>query len=179
MRRALSLCLAACAALGCGAEEAAAPPPATALSVAPRAVGFSFPTLDGPALTPESLAGRISVLAFIATYDSPSQGETQLLLATLRSHRPRINLALLVLEPPENRPLVETFVRVLDVTCPVAFADPETIAGKGPFAGLNQVPSLVVLDRQGREVARSIGFIDRARIERILHDVEAASGAPR
>lgn len=179
MRRALALCLTAWAAFGCGAEEAAAPPPPTALSVAPRAVAFSFATLDGGALTPESLSGRISVLAFITTYDSPSQGETQLLLATLRSHRPRINLAFLVLEPPENRPLVETFARVLDVTCPVAFAGPETIAGKGPFAGLNQVPSLVVLDREGREVARSVGFIDRAGIERILHEVEAASGPPR
>lgn len=158
----------------CGGEEAVAPAAQAPAPLVRRPVSFSYVTLDGTPLTPESLAGRHSLIAFIALFDSASQAEAQLLLASYRSHRPRVNLAFLVLEPEEHRVLAESFVEAFDVRVPVAFADAETIAGRGPFAGLHHVPSLVVLDRAGREVARRVGLLDRAGIEALLHEVEAA-----
>lgn len=159
---------------GCGGDEAVAPAPKAPVALVRRPVSFSYATLDGGTLTPESLAGRHSLIAFIALFDTASQAQAQLLLATYRSHTPRTNLAFLVLEPEEHRVLAEAFVEAFGVQVPVAFADAETIAGRGPFAGLNQVPSLVVLDRAGREVARHVGLLDRAGIVALLHEVEAA-----
>ncbi len=120
----------------------------------------------------ETLAGRLSVVAFLATYDVASQAQARFLSSVSRSHKPRINVAALVLEQPENKPLVEAFVGVLHLNYPVALADAATIAGEGPFAGLHHVPSVVILDREGREAWRHIGLTDEAALDAALKHVE-------
>src|SRR5262245_5003659 len=66
---------------------------------------FEFTALDGRPVTNESLAGRITVIGFVATYDVASQAQARFLAGLARRHVPRLNVAALVLEPPENRPL--------------------------------------------------------------------------
>lgn len=155
----------------CGAPPATDAPPATALGVGPR-LRFEYVTTDGLALSSETLAGRLSVVAFLATYDVASQAQARFLSSISRSHTPRINVAALVLEQPENKPLVEAFVGVLHLNYPVALADAATIAGEGPFAGLHHVPSVVILDREGREAWRHIGLTDEAALDAALRHIE-------
>src|SRR5262249_1304213 len=133
----VSLALAGCS---------AGPTTAADASSAPRGapVQFSFVTLEGKTLDTRSLVGRLSVIGFATTHDLPSQAQARFLTGLMRRHTPRLNVALLVLEPPENQPLVEAFARTLGLPYPVALADQATIAGQGPFAGLHHVPSVVV-----------------------------------
>ncbi len=159
-------------ALGCSAAPEAPPEAPVARPLSARAVSFSYRTLRGDELSNGTLRGRVSVIAFIATYDTASQAEAQFLMGALRKHTPRINVATVVLEPEENRPLVEVFVGAFDIQGPVAMADAETRAGRGPFAGLHHVPSLVFLDKQGREVYRHIGLLGPDDLERALIAVE-------
>jgi hypothetical protein len=140
-------------------------------------VHFAFDGVDGTALTSESLRGRLSVIGFAATYDMASQAQARFLTGLFRSHAPRINAALLILETRENLPMVEAFVSALDLPYPVAFADDATIAGKGPFAGLHSVPSVVILDEKGREVWRRLGIVDEAELHDVLRELEGQ--APR
>ncbi len=133
---------------------------------------FEFVTLDGQPFSTETVAGRVTVIAFITTYDMASQAQARFLSGLARRHVPRINAAALVLEPPENRPLVEAFVAALKLPYPVAFADPATIAGKGPFAGLHHVPSVIILDRSGREAWRRVGLAEPEEIEQAIRAVE-------
>lgn len=167
------------AATGCGAgappsvaPEAPAPPSGPPLS-------FAYETLDGKALSSETTAGRFTVIGFITTYDLASQAEVRFLSGLGRSHAPRTNVAALVLEPRDNRPLVEAFVASLGIWFPVALADAETIAGRGPFEGLHHVPSVLILDKRGREAFRHVGLIDQSELDAALRAVEraAASGA--
>ena len=51
-------------------------------------------------------------------------------------------------------------------------ADAATIVGEGPFAGLHHVPSVVILDKEGREAWRHVGFVDQARLEAAVKAVE-------
>ena len=157
---------------GCGAAPEAPPEAPAARPLSARSVSFVYRTLKGSELSNETLRGRISVIAFIATYDTASQAEAQFLMGTFRNHTPRINVATVVLEPEENRPLVEVFVGAFDLQGPVAMADAETLAGRGPFAGLHHVPSLVFLDKQGREVHRHLGFMGPDDLERALVALE-------
>lgn len=166
----LGLTLVACAASAPLTEPTQ--PPAIAASVAP--VPFAFETLDSKPLSTESLRGRISAIGFITTYDVASQAQARFLAAIARQHVPRINVALLVLEAPDNVPLVQAFTEALPFKGPVAMADAATIAGKGPFAGLHHVPAVVLLDRRGAEVWRSIGLTDEAALEQAIRRVEAA-----
>lgn len=122
------------------------------------------------------MAGRITVIGFITTYDVMSQAQVRFLDRLSREHVPRLNVAVLVLELPENRPMVEAFVSALELPFPVAMADAATIRGEGPFRGLHHVPAITILDREGRERLRHLGPLDRAGLEEAVVKVEAEAG---
>jgi hypothetical protein len=168
--------LAAGLALGCVPDKPAEePPPPAVVSRGPR-IDFELVDLEGKALSTKSLADRLSAVAFLATYDVASQAQARILANVARKHVPRVNLAFLFLEAPENQPLVESFVYTLGLRAPAAMADAATIAGKGPFAGLHHVPSIVILDRDGHEAWRHVGLSEPAEIERALRDIERRDG---
>lgn len=161
----------------CGPRaEVEAPPPAAA----PRGqrLQFEYVTIDGKPLSTQTLSGRISVIGFVATYDVASQAQARFLADLLHHHKPRLNVALLVLEAPENKPLVQAFAATLSLPYPVALADAATIAGEGPFKGLHHVPSVVVLDREGREAWRNLGITEEKVLEEAVQDVERGEPAP-
>jgi hypothetical protein len=168
---ALALILALSAA-GCSGKTASAPPLVPASLASGPPVAFSYEALSGKPLSTESVAGRVTVIGFIATYDLHSQAEVRFLTSLGRNHVPRINVAFLVLEAPENLPMIKAFVASLGITDPVAIADADTIAGKGPFTGLHHVPSVVILDQQGREVWRHLGILQERELEQAVRAVE-------
>jgi hypothetical protein len=133
---------------------------------------FAFPALDGRAVSSQALRGRVSVIVLATTYDDASLAQVRFLRSVFRRHVPRINAAVLVLEPERNRPMVEAFASSLELRFPVAMADQATIAGHGPFPGLHHVPSVVVLDGEGREVWRRIGLTTRRELEEALARIE-------
>ncbi|HVY46697.1 MAG TPA: TlpA disulfide reductase family protein [Minicystis sp.] len=164
--------------LACTRERAAAEPPPRAdvrgTTDRGRPLAFAYESVNKRPFTSEALRGRLTVIGFVATYDFASQAEARALASVLRRHTPRVNVALLVLEQPENEPLVEAFATTLGLPYPVALADAATIAGQGPFAGLHHVPSVVVLDKLGREAWRHVGFADEQAIDQALRRVEAS-----
>lgn len=130
----------------------------------------------GGELTEADLKGRVSVLVFITSYDVPSQAQVRFLSTLGRDHVPRLNAVALVLEPPEHLPIVEAFASALDLKYPVVLADPATIRGEGPFAGLHHVPAVAILDRDGRERFRHLGLMPTAQLEDAVRLVEQATG---
>jgi hypothetical protein len=178
---ALAAALAVLTAASCGGPDAAAPPPETAAPPSERGprVLFEFVTIDGKPLSTDTLAGRISVIGFTTTYDTASQAQVRVFADLLRHHKPRINVAVLVLEPPENEPMINAFAQALSLPYPVANADAATIAGRGPFAGLHHVPSVVILDRQGREAFRHLGLIAEEPLSLAIREIETADASTR
>jgi hypothetical protein len=172
----LLACAFANAACGSKGQTPDASVPAQA-STAP--LRFAYTAIDGRAVSPETLRNRISVIGFFTTFDMASQPEARFLALLERHHTPRLNVAALMLEAPENRTLVEAFVASLGLSYPVAIADSATIAGEGPFTGLHHVPSVVILDRAGREAWRHVGFVNEAGLEAAVRAVEASSPPPR
>jgi len=170
--RLLSLALAATTLLACGSGAPPPEEPSLPLKRGPR-VDFAYPTIDGKGdLSTASLAGRFSVIGFGATYDDPSLIQARHISDLVRSHVPRINGGFVFLEPPHHRVFVESFVSVAEPPFPVAMADELTIAGKGPFEGLHEVPTVVILDRDGHEVLRRVGITTRAALDAALRALE-------
>lgn len=124
-RRGALFTLIALASLGCGSSEPAVKTPP--VPAAPKArgapVAFELATIDNKPLSTATLAGRFSVIAFLATYDMASQAQARFIAELVRSHKPRINAAAIILELPENKPMVEAFVAALEPPYPVAMAD--------------------------------------------------------
>jgi hypothetical protein len=169
-----ALLLAACVAGCTTTPEPAAPDTSVAPAATGKRVLFEFVALDGRTVSTSSMSGRFSVIAFGTSYDIASQAQAKFLLAVAHRHAPRVNAALLVLEREDNRPMIEAFAGALKLDYPVAIADAATIAGNGPFAGLHHVPSVVILDREGREIWRHVGLADEDTIRAALVDVQRA-----
>ncbi len=165
--------------LGCSSTDGPAVPsaPVIELEEPTPAPTFAFTSLEGERIDNRSLLGRMSIIGMVATYDTPSQAQARFLSGLMRRHVPRINVLLLALEPPANLPLVEAFAAALDVPYPVAMADADTIAGRGPFRGMQHVPSVIVLDRQGRVVWRHIGLVREGELAEVLQRHDSRSRA--
>lgn len=142
-------------------------------------VFFRWPDVRGGELTSADLAGRVSVLVFITSYDVPSQAQVRFLSSLSRDHVPRLNAVVIVLEPPEHEPLIKAYADLLELKFPVVMADASTIRGEGPFAGLHHVPSIAILDREGRERFRHLGLMQQSDLEAAVVRVEEDTGVPR
>lgn len=159
---------------GLGLAGCARPAPASAPGPAgqgePRgpARSFSFVTLEGEAVDSATTRGRATAVLFVTTYDLASQVVAARLSTVLRVHTPRANGLLVVLESAAYSGLAAAFRDSLELRLPVAMADADTLAGVGPFGAVRRVPTLVVLDREGREVARQPGVVTHAEIEKAL-----------
>jgi hypothetical protein len=132
-------------------------------------VHFAYPTVDGRGmLATGTLAGRTSVLAFVATYDMASQAQARFLGIVQHRREPRVNVAAIVLEPLENRPLILAFRDALRLDYPMAIGDAELIAGGGPFGDVHGVPTVLVLDAEGRIIWKHVGLAKDAEIDEAL-----------
>ncbi len=149
-----------------GCEPVAVQTPATRAGQDSSQAGelrrFAFTSLAGDTVSSGSLRGRMTVLLLLATYDDASQAQARFLSTVVRKHEPRINALGIVAERPENRPLVKLFAETLNLPYPLAMGDVDTLSDSGAFAGMNQVPSLMLLDRDGREVWRHSGLVEAA-----------------
>lgn len=136
-------------------------------------IEFSFPSLDEREVSSSALRGRATVIAFVTTYGAPSTIQARYVKKVAADHVPRINAAFVFYEIAENRPLVRIFRDAMGISLPSAMADTESVAGRGPFKGLDTVPSVVVLDAAGREVWRKVGVADANELQKALRDAQS------
>jgi hypothetical protein len=86
---------------------------------------------------------------------------------------PRANAAAVVLEAPAYAELLPAYRETLALPYPVVMADFATQQRQGPFGDIQNVPTLVVLDRGGREVWRHQGALEARDIEAALERASA------
>jgi hypothetical protein len=135
---------------------------------------FTFGTLDGGELSSDTTRGRTTALLFVTTYDLPSQAEALLLRDLLRAHEPRANGAVVMMEPPRAAPLAQVWADSIALGLPVAMASPSLLAGDSALGRIEGVPTLLVLDRRGRLVARRGGAQSQAEMAELLRQADAA-----
>lgn len=153
-------------AAGCSGGVAADSPRAAARSGS--TIRFDFPLPGGGHVGSRDVAGRATAVIFITTFDLPSQALAKRLDDVLRAHKPRANGVAVVLEAPKYADLAQAFGESLSLSYPVAMADQATLQGEGPFGDIDGVPLMVVLDHQGREIARFAGVASVDQIDDAL-----------
>jgi hypothetical protein len=149
-----------------GAPEATASAASQVERGAP--VDFSFPPEGDQIVSSETMRGRATVLAFVTTYDLASQLMLRRLAELIVKFTPRSNAAAIVVEPPLYAELLPTYRESMQLPFPVVMADFATQSGRGYFGNLERVPTLVVLDRECREIWRHQGQVESAEIEAAL-----------
>ncbi|HWA73648.1 MAG TPA: hypothetical protein VG937_14985 [Polyangiaceae bacterium] len=166
-----TVALGSSAVFGSGCSGARAPEAET-VQVSSEPVEFAFGVLDGTVLTAENTRGRATVLLFATSYDLPSQVAARRLDEVLHQHQPRFNAACVVLEAADNAILVQTFRDTLHLSYPVAIADVVEIRSSTAFSKIDRVPTVVVLDRRGRERLRHYGGFEAKDLAAWLASVE-------
>jgi thiol-disulfide isomerase/thioredoxin len=134
---------------------------------APLSLGpptFSFDSLDARPVTSDAMRGKTSVLVFITTWDVASQAEVTFLVKMAEHDGGSVNYAIVALQEPEARELVEQYARVMKVTFPVAMGDTAMLTTAGPLGDVGKVPTVVILDDTGRVVYRSSGVINSGEL---------------
>jgi hypothetical protein len=114
------------------------------------------------------MRGRVTALLFITTYDLASQLLVRRLSEVIGSFAPRANAAAVVVEAPRYAELLPAYRQAMSLPFPVVMADFATLQGGGPFGGILNVPTLIVLDRDGRQTWRHEGPVERDQIEDAL-----------
>jgi hypothetical protein len=136
-------------------------------------VQFTFGTLQGEELSSETTRGRTTALLFVTTYDLPSQAVAQMLRDILATHKPRANGVVVMMEPPRAAELAQVWAKSLRITLPIAMATPSLMAGESDLGRIQGVPTLLVLDRTGRQVARLEGAHTREELAQALARADA------
>lgn len=174
MRR-RELALSACAALGllgaCYAREGE--PAAAAEPDLGEPVQFTFGTIEGGEVSSDTTRGRTTVLLFVTSYDLPSQAQAQLLREVLSTHKPVANAAIVMMEPPQSAGLARVWAEAIDLKWPIAMASHSLLAGESSLGQITGVPTLIVLDRRGRLIAKSEGALGREAMRECLTRADA------
>ncbi|MCU0690841.1 MAG: TlpA family protein disulfide reductase [Polyangiaceae bacterium] len=132
---------------------------------------FKYRGLDGREVSSDAALGRLTVIAFITTYDIASQAQARFLSGIQRGFTPRTNCYAFVLDRPESTPLVEAFVHTLDLGYPVAHAPREQLA-KSSLHLVRSVPSVIVLDRGGHLAWQSRGLVTEDELRAVLQGLD-------
>ncbi len=122
------------------------------------ALHFAFSSLDERPVESGKFRGKPVVLAFIATGDLGSQAQMSALHKLAKRYED-VFFAAVAMEPRAHRELVELYRQSLGVKFPVAMADESTLRGESDFGPITLVPTTVVLDAQGRVLARADGQV--------------------
>ncbi len=123
---------------------------------------YQVTTLDGGIIGADSLAGKVVLVNFWATWCPPCRVEMPLLEAMHRRHQDRglVVLGLSVDTEPAER--VRAFLAERGISYPVAIVGPREAMAFGGVAGY---PTSFLLDRQGRIRQRAMGPLAMASFE--------------
>ena len=141
---------------------------------APGAIELTLRRSDGVFLEVGELRGQVVLLFVLATFDAMSQMALTPLRAIAEAYPETAIVG--VAAQPSARLLVEAYETALEPPFPITYDPQETVAeGESMLGEIEGVPTFIVLDRRGREVARHVGFADEARLAELL----ATAGATR
>lgn len=142
--------------------------PASASAARHPRLHYSIPTVSGGPIDTTAHQGRVTVLLFVTTFDVLSQSQASRLEDFYRSHEPRINAAAVVMEPPRNWELVQSFAKVLSLSYAVGMADHGELSRQGLLGEINTVPAWLVLDARGTVSASGVGTLTITQLKRAV-----------
>jgi peroxiredoxin len=160
----LAICSCGPSTQGAAVLARSAAPPGPALE-------FDLEAIDGKRVSLQTIRDRNTVVGFITTYDLASQALANFLKTVAREHVPRINVIAIVLERPDDLPLVRAFVDTLGLRFPVVSLDPKDQPGTA-FKDMTSVPSVLILDANGRPVWRKNGIVEAKEMDQVLRTLE-------
>lgn len=146
---------------GCGPKAPEAPVGVSdkpGASFPDKPVSYAFDTLDERPVSAAAHRGKPTILAFVTTGDIVGQAQVDYLVAMAKNDGAKVNYAVIALHPRKEIVLVEAYIAALKIEFPVALGDPSVMTAAGPFGEISAVPTVIVLDREGKIVWKHTGL---------------------
>lgn len=156
---------------------------AASLAILPRLFrGHAAPTGDAPDFTAAlvanaepgatevslaALRGRPVVLDFWATWCGPCQAEAPIVDQVAERYKER-GLVVVGVNTSDEEGLAEAWVRKKGVRFPIAYDRGNKVASA---FGVHNIPTLVVIDKEGRIRAVRTGMTSASELERLVREV--------
>ncbi|MDF2693152.1 MAG: hypothetical protein K0S65_1535 [Labilithrix sp.] len=134
-----------------------------------KATAYSFEPVDERPVSSAVHRGKPTVIAFITTGDIVGQAQVSYLVHMAKNDRESVNYAVVALHPRKEIVLVDAYRQTLGVEFPVALGDHTATSATGPFGEIPAVPTIVVLDREGRIVWKHTGLAKNEEIRGHMH----------
>jgi hypothetical protein len=149
-------------AIACAASPPTGPP------LPEGRVIYRFESLEGPPLSMTTLRGRPVLLTVISTWADPAMVEVPVYKRLHERYGERLTVVCVVLDdnPGMARIFRDTFAIPYQV---VTVADPPGFTGPGgPLGPIGSIPTSVLIDAEGRIVARMDGMWDPDLLDRAI-----------
>lgn len=134
-------------------ENARAKIRSTRAQTASTAINFSLLSLDGDSVSLSRLRGKVVVVDFWATWCGPCQHEMPYLQKLVRKYAGQADLVFLSISTDQNRAVVKPFIDRNKYEMKVLYND-----GTDQAYGVTGIPSLVLIDRDGKIQFKHVGF---------------------
>jgi thiol-disulfide isomerase/thioredoxin len=130
------------------------------LSLPGRTMAIGGTLLDGSPFDPKSLAGKVVLVDFWATWSGPSLAELPAVLAAYAKYHDR-GFEVVGVSVDDDRHAVERFVTEKNVPWPILHEQPAGPNWRHPLArqyGIHGVPRFVLIGRDGKVIAIDAGW---------------------
>ncbi len=159
-RSVLALVLAS-SSLGCRSTPVAQPvgvseKPGAEFPTKPTA--YVFDSLDDRPVSSAAHRGKPTVMAFVTTGDIVGQAQVDFLVAMAKTDGAKVNYAVIAMHPRKEIVLVAAYISALKIEFPVALGAPAAMSSSGPFGEIDAVPTVIVLDREGKIAWKHTGL---------------------
>jgi thiol-disulfide isomerase/thioredoxin len=114
---------------------------------------FVLRNLDGKPVPLEPLKGKTAVLSFWATWCGPCRELEPLVVQVAKAYSGNENISFFAVNTDEDQTLVHPFLAQVNWDLPVVYAD-----GLDDFLGVTSLPTVVILDSNGRIAYRVNGY---------------------
>jgi thiol-disulfide isomerase/thioredoxin len=159
----------AAAGLGAIAAQQLLPPAGSDPAERVPVLRFRLASLDGRQLGPGDFAGKVVVLDLWATWCEPCRIQARLLETLSREYSvDQVQFLAVNVEEPEA--VVRDYVAERPFSYPVLLDPDNRVGGELGVIGL---PTLVVIDRQGRVVSKDLGIQPLERLRSLLEEAGA------
>jgi thiol-disulfide isomerase/thioredoxin len=130
---------------------------------------FTISGLDGKKLQMSSLLGKVIVLDFWATWCEPCRGQHPIYEEVMKHYADRKDVMFLPLTTDEDHSVVQPFLEAQMWDQRVYFDD-----GLTRVLGVSQIPTTIVLNKQGQVSSRMNGFAPDQFKDQLIERIEAA-----
>ena len=128
---------------------------------------FTLPAFNGEALKMRSLKGKTVVLDFWATWCGPCKAQRPLYQKVEKMFEGNPNVVFLSINTDEDPKLVPPYIANQKWTNPVYYE-----SGLGAMLRVQNIPTTIVLNRDGQIVSRMAGFIPERFVDMLKSRIE-------